>query len=96
MKTKFLLIALTAAVGLSSCGASRKTESSVEMPLKLEKADYEVVGTFRTKTRNKYTYDLILRDARKKYGKDVDIVNLKVDRKRNKVVVNGYVIRYKK
>lgn len=96
MKTRYLLFALALVLSLSSCGASRKAESSVELPLRLEKADYEIVGTFRAKTRNTYTYDVILRDVRKKHGKDVDVVNLKVDKKRNRVVVNGYVVRYRK
>lgn len=79
----------------AACTSQRKVESTVELPLPLKRADYEVVSTFRKKTRNKATYDVILRDVRRKHGKDVDIVNLKVDRKKKKVVVNGYVIRYK-
>lgn len=84
------------AVGITSCAPSRKVERSVEIPIRLEKAEYDIVGTFRKKTRRgTYTYDVILRDARKKYGKDVDVVNIKVDKKRKKAIVNGYVIRYK-
>lgn len=94
--TKYLFAAMAVVMLATSCGSQRKVESSVELPLRLEKAEYEIVGTFRHKTRNKYTYDVVLRDVRKRHGKDVDIANLKVDKKKKKVVVNGYVIRYKK
>lgn len=99
MKNRQIIIIIAAAalaVGITSCAPSRKVERSVEIPIRLEKAEYDIVGTFRKKTRRgTYTYDVILRDARKKYGKDVDIVNIKVDKKRKKAIVNGYVIRYK-
>ena len=90
----FVILAVIIAASVS-CASSRKVESSVELPLRLEKAEYDIVGTFRKKTRNTYTYDVVLRDVRKQYGKNVDIANLKIDKKRKKVVVNGYVIRYK-
>lgn len=95
MRKLHIIAAVALAIAVSSCASSRRAESRIELPLRLEKAEYEIVGSFRKKTRNKFTYDMVLRDVRRTHGKNVDIVNLKIDKRRKMAVINGYVIRYK-
>lgn len=63
--------------------------------------DYEIKGTVRVEGKvgkNEATYDGLLKTAREKYGQDVDVINIKVDRaKREKdewIIMNGYAVKY--
>ena len=69
--------------------------------------EYEIVGTIRQESSTKskkVTYDGLLELAREKYGKDVDIMNIKIDTKQKKglfskkqkpyLIINAYVIKY--
>lgn len=63
--------------------------------------DYEIKGTVRVEGlegKNEATYDGLLKAAREKYGQDVDVINVKIDRAQNDkkkwIIMNGYAVKY--
>lgn len=67
--------------------------------------EYDIVGTIRVDNKDgkkSLTYDGLLKKAREKYGENVDIINVKID-KASKLggkgdsftIINAYAIRYK-
>lgn len=89
-----LLIATAGCKTYSIGGESGKQISVVQR-------NYEIKGTVRVEGKvgkNEATYDGLLKSAREKYGQDVDVINIKIDRaKREKtewIIMNGYAVKY--
>jgi hypothetical protein len=93
----------TFVIGLLSLGACKTYQigSEVGKQIAVQPREYEIKGPVRVEGvvgKDEATFDGLLKAAREKYGPDVDVINVKVDRaergKKTWLIMNGYAVRY--
>ena len=98
---KLFLVVGGMAIGLASC-KSFEMGREMHRSIPLVEKDYDIVGTVRVEGKvgkKGPTYDGLLKEARSKYGADVDVVGMKIDKMQRGdtpfLIVNAYVVKYR-
>lgn len=103
MKTTLFLFSIAISTFLCGCKSFEIGRENMHT-IPLVPREYDIVGTIRAEaasTKKEVTYDGILKSAREKYGADVDVINIRIDKmaklfkKMDYLIINAYVIRYK-
>jgi hypothetical protein len=101
MKRITLLAIAAVAISISGCKTYQiGGEAGTQIPV--VQREYDIKGTVRVEGvmgKNEATFDGLLKAAREKYGQDVDVINVKIDRaergKKTWLILNGYAVKYK-
>lgn len=100
MKKIIYLFSITILFSISACKVYQMG-GEVGKQISVVKRDYEIKGPVRVEGlegKNEATYDGLLKAARDKFGPDVDVINIKIDRaskdKKVWIIMNGYAVRY--